>query len=129
LPFRVPWLFRPAELGRMSSGVLWLARIVPVFTIPMFSIVPDLCMVLAVVRVGPDVLGGMKSDTPRRAGGLMSGTASNVKQSVMWSWHAKAPPTAVCRSSNSTFFTAQRDSSKWRIVGSLLHGVCEWEPV
>ncbi len=31
----VPLLFSPAALGRTISGVLWLAAIVPVFTIPM----------------------------------------------------------------------------------------------
>ena len=45
----------------------------------------------------------LKSDTPRGAGGLVSGAASNVKLSVMWSWHVKVPPVATFWAPNFTF--------------------------
>src|SRR6266699_6573821 len=50
-----------------------------------------------------DTTGVAQSDTPRRAGGLVSGAASNVKLSVMWSWHVKVPPVATFWAPNFTF--------------------------
>ena len=61
---------------------------------------------------------------------MVSGAASNVKLSVMWSWHAKAPPIAAFRSSTSTFLALKETLANQGSYGPC-STVCatEWEPV